>query len=394
MAITFEETVGAIGVENFLTHVWGRSFAHIPGASGRFHEVLSWAEVNGMLQRHRLEPPRLRLVRDGQFAPKTAYLRYEGERVPFVVPERLSQRLRDGYTLIIDAVDDMTDGVMRLAEDFERVLHESVQVNLYAGWREQQGFNRHFDTHDVVVLQVYGKKYWRVYEGGRPHPLKDDVAPNTAAPEKVVWEGVLEDGDALYIPRGWWHEASGLGEVTLHLTFGIHQRTGINLLRWVEDQLRASTNFRAPLRRFATREEQKQQLLALRRELDEVLDEEVLDRFFDHQNARARSRGWASLPWTAAATAEPPMSARVELASPRKLNLFRDDSSIRFNANGRAWQFAAAAEPLLHVLERGPVTVSELCAAASGEIDVHTVRQFVTELARQGLVAVTGEPEP
>jgi hypothetical protein len=74
-----------------------------------------------MLQKHRLEPPRLRLVRNGSFAPKTSYLRYES-KVPFVVPEGLSQQLRDGYTLIIDAVDDMADGVMRAAEDFERVL--------------------------------------------------------------------------------------------------------------------------------------------------------------------------------------------------------------------------------------------------------------------------------
>jgi ribosomal protein L16 Arg81 hydroxylase len=392
MTITLAETLGSLPVGDFLTRVWGQTFAHIPGARGRFHGVLSWSEVNGMLQKHRLEPPRLRLVRKGEFAQKSDFLRYEGGRIPFVVPEKLSQRLRDGYTLIIDAVDDMADGVMRVAEDFERVLHEAVQVNLYAGWREQQGFNRHCDTHDVIVLQVYGKKYWRVYEGGRPHPLKDDVAPNKAAPDKVVWEGLLEDGDALYIPRGWWHEASAVGEVTLHLTFGIHQRMGVNLVHWLADQLRTSVDFRAPLRRFGTREEQQQQLAELRGQLVAALDDDLLERYFAHQNARARSRGWASLPWTVESKEAPPMDAKVTLAAPRALNLVRDDSSIRFDANGRAWQFAAAAEPLLHTLERGPATVAELCDATAGALDGATVRQFVVELARHGLVRVTGEP--
>lgn len=391
MPHTLAETLG-IRLDDFLARFWGQTFAHLPGARGRFHDLLSWAEVNGMLQKHRLEPPRLRLARGGQFAAKTAFLRYEGGKVPHVVPEGLSQQLRDGYTLIVDAVDDMADGVMQLAADFERELHESVQVNMYAGWREQQGFNRHCDTHDVVVLQVYGKKYWRVYEGGRPHPLKDDIAPNDDVPQKIVWEGLLEDGDVLYIPRGWWHEASGVGEVTLHLTFGIHQRTGVNLVHWLADQLRASTDFRAPLKRFASPDEQQQQLAELRKQLFDAFDDDLLPRYFAHQNARARSRGWASLPWTVGDATPPPLSARIALAAPRELNLVRDDHSVHFNANGRAWRFAASTEPLLRVLERGPATVGELCSASEG-LDESTVRKFVNELARHGLVNVAGEPE-
>jgi ribosomal protein L16 Arg81 hydroxylase len=386
-------TLSHIVPDDFLTATWGQRFAALKGSRGRFHELLSWSDVNGMLQKHRLEPPRLRLVRKGAFASKSDFLRYDGPRVPFVVPEKLSQLLRDGYTLIVDAVDDMTDGVMRLAEDFERTLHEAVQVNMYAGWREQQGFNRHYDAHDVIVLQVYGKKYWRVYEGGRPHPLKDDISSNTEAPDKIVWEGLLEDGDALYIPRGWWHEASGVGEVTLHLTFGIHQRTGVNLVHWLADQLRASTDFRAPLQRFASREEQAQQLNDLRTQLISKLDDDLLGRYFAHHDTRARSRGWASLPWSAVPPADPPMHARVSLATPRKLEIVRDNGSIRFDANGRAWQLGADTEPLLHVLAQGPATVADLCSATAGTLDGDKVQQFITELARQGLVNVTGEPE-
>ena len=390
MTATFAETLTPVPVDHFLGQIWGQTFAHLPGPRGRFQELLPWSAVNEMLQRHRLEPPRLRLVRKGEFAPKNSYLRYEGKNVPFVIPEGLSQQLRDGYTLIIDAVDDMADGVMRLAEDFERVLREAVQVNLYAGWREQQGFHRHCDTHDVIVLQVYGKKYWRVYEGGRPHPLKDDIEPNTNKPEKVVWEGTLEDGDVLYIPRGWWHEASGVGDVTLHLTFGIHQRTGVNLMHWMADQLRASTDFRAPLRRFASREEQEQQLAELRRQVLEVFDGDLLDRYYAHQSSRARSRGWASLPWTVA-DAAPPMTSQIALAVPRGWNLVRDDGAVHFDANGRAWRFDAATEPLLRTLERGPATVAELCAASQGALDNDAVQQFVIELARNGLVNIAGE---
>lgn len=393
MTVTFAEALGPAGVDDFLGRIWGQTFAFLPcpaeRSRGRFQELLPWSAVNDMLQKHRLEPPRLRLVRNGSFAPKTSYLRYES-KVPFVVPEGLSQHLRDGYTLIIDAVDDMADGVMRAAEDFERVLCESVQVNMYAGWREQQGFHRHCDTHDVIVLQVYGKKYWRVYEGGRVHPLKDDIATNTDAPEKVAWEGTLEDGDVLYIPRGWWHEASGVGEVTLHLTFGIHQRTGVNLMHWIADQLRASTEFRAPLRRFASPEERERQLAELRRQFLAAFDHDVLGRYFANQNARARSRGWASLPWTVA-DETPPTTTRVALAMPRALHLVRDDGAVQFDANGRTWRFDASTEPLLRTLAHGPATMIELCHAAAGSLGDDAVQQFVLELARNGLVDIASD---
>jgi hypothetical protein len=390
---TFHDLLGTLPLDEFLGNVWGRTFAHLPGMRGRFHGLLAWSDVNGMLQKHRLEPPRLRLARNGAFAPKASFLRYEGERVPHVIPEGLSQQLRDGYTLIIDAVEDMVDGVMRLAEDFERTLHEGVQVNLYAGWREQQGFKRHCDTHDVVVLQVFGKKYWRVYEGGRPHPLKNDSAPNTEAPDKVVWEGLLKDGDVLYIPRGWWHEASGVGEVTLHLTFGIHQRTGVNVLHWLADELRESAELRAPLLRFGRPEERAAQWDELRRQVIAKLDDGVVERYFAHQDARARSRGWAGLPWTATPAAAPPLDARISLAAPRTLNLVHDNGSIGFEANGRAWRFAAAAEPILRTLAAGPSTIAELRDAVNGTLDENAVQQFVTELAREGLLHVSGEPE-
>jgi len=90
-------TLSTLTPPDFLTATWGRTFAHMPGNRGRFHELLAWSDVNGMLQRHRLEPPRLRLVRKGAFASKDQFLRYDGPKVPFVVPEKLSQLLRDGF---------------------------------------------------------------------------------------------------------------------------------------------------------------------------------------------------------------------------------------------------------------------------------------------------------
>jgi bifunctional lysine-specific demethylase and histidyl-hydroxylase NO66 len=80
----------------------------------------------------------------------------------------------------------------------------------------------------VFVLQVTGRKQWRVHEPVLAAPMPDEpwdtVAADVAAraQERAVIEEVLEPGDCLYLPRGFLHSAAALGETSIHLTFGVH----------------------------------------------------------------------------------------------------------------------------------------------------------------------------
>ena len=120
--------------------------------------------------------------------------------------------------------------ITHLAESLERVFRVRIQVNAYAGWRTSHGFDLHWDDHDVFILQIAGRKKWKVYGMTRKYPLARDVEPATDKPDTPLWEGMLEDGDLLYIPRGWWHVATPLDEPTLHLTVGVNNPNGADLL--------------------------------------------------------------------------------------------------------------------------------------------------------------------
>jgi len=94
------------------------------------------------------------------------------------------------------------------------------------------GFEAHFDWMDVVVVQVEGEKVWSV--GGSPMvalPLQD-MKRKPKAQELLAYtqrrfqEFVLRPGDALFIPRGFVHNASTAPagdsqNPSLHLTFGL-----------------------------------------------------------------------------------------------------------------------------------------------------------------------------
>jgi bifunctional lysine-specific demethylase and histidyl-hydroxylase NO66 len=65
----------------------------------------------------------------------------------------------------------------------------------------------------------------------RPSPLRDDpwtdhrAAVEEAATEPPLLEETLRPGDCLYLPRGYLHAASALGDVSTHLTIGVHPWT-------------------------------------------------------------------------------------------------------------------------------------------------------------------------
>jgi hypothetical protein len=382
----------------FLDSSWGVNFLHVRGRRGRFAHMMPWARLSETLGRHRLDFPRLRLVRDGKPLPVASYLNHTtGARQKATIPRlkyvELTRQLREGATLVLDAVDEVSEPVEELAKNLELFFREHVQVNLYAGWQTSRGFDLHWDDHDVFILQVAGRKRWSVYGMTRPFPLVGDIEKAEKPTHAPLWEGTLEDGDLLYIPRGWWHVAEPLAEPTLHLTVGVHNRTGLDLLRWFSERVRASETLRRDLPRFSSRAERDAHAARLREELLSAWDDSILERFYEEMDARAEPRARVGLPLSAMPTAAPPApSSVVRLLAPRPLRLEPEGGRIEFDCMRRRWRFAEAALPVLRALEERRVcTVAGLCEAAGGRLPAETVRAFVAELALNGLVAVADE---
>ena len=387
--------------EEFINSSWGRTYKHVSGRPGKFSHLLPWERLNEILSRHRLDFPRLRLTENGKSLPANAYLRHvtSGRQrisIPRLMPAELTAQLRRGATLVLDAVDELYAPLEELARELERSLHEHIQINAYAGWRTSRGFDLHWDDHDVFILQVTGRKRWSLYGMTRAYPVMRDIEAARKPSGPPLWEETLEDGDLLYIPRGWWHVAQPLNEPTLHLTVGIHNRTGLDLLRWIAERLRASENFRKDLPRLASAPERAAHMNQLRAELLAELGEDALDRFYEDFDASAQPRPHLSLPWSAAPEILPPSNdARVRLTAPRRLELDSKarrsgaDGVIEFSAQGKRWRFAAAAEVVLRPLLTGrDYSIEELCEAAKETLDERTVRAFVGELILKGLVAL------
>lgn len=120
-----------------------------------------------------------------------------------------------------------SDDIWELCSILESSFGCMVGANAYLTPTASQGFAPHYDDVDVFVLQQEGKKRWRVYP-----PLKGEVLPRASSRDfkedeigKPVMDIVLGEGDLLYLPRGWIHQAVTTREDThsLHLTVSCMQ---------------------------------------------------------------------------------------------------------------------------------------------------------------------------
>ena len=386
-----EHLLSPLTVDEFLTNFWGQTFKHVPGAPDKFAHLLPWQRLNEALEQHRLDFPRIRLTRDGERLQPSSYITHRNlgkKRVSRLRYDKLTHELNSGATLVLDAVDELYEPLRTLAEALELFFHERIQINAYASWRTSRGFDLHWDDHDVFILQVTGRKHWMIHGMTLAYPLAGD--PKEPKPtEPPLWDQILETGDLLYIPRGFWHVAYPLNEPTLHLTVGVHNRAGLDLLRWLVNRMRSREMFRMDLPRFATREAIEAHLLQMRGELLAEWDDDILNRYFADLDASAVSRPRLSLACVPIAGSLPSGDMLVRLLAPRPLDLKVESGVIHFSSQRKDWRLAIEALPILRHLDKHRVcSVSELCEVAKSEVDERRVKIFLKELVMNGLLAI------
>ncbi|MFJ6956406.1 AlkA N-terminal domain-containing protein, partial [Micromonospora aurantiaca (nom. illeg.)] len=228
----------AVEPAKFAADHWGRSpllsrAAELPNPDG-FTDLLSPADADELLSRRGLRTPFLRVAKDGQLVPAARFTGGGGAGAEIgdqVLDEKVLALYADGATLVLQGLHRTWPAIVDFARDLGTALAQPLQVNAYLTPAGSQGFATHYDTHDVFVLQVDGRKHWRIHPPVLADPLERQPWGGRADEVSATAEGrpeldvVLEPGDALYLPRGWLHSAQAQESSSLHLTVGIRALT-------------------------------------------------------------------------------------------------------------------------------------------------------------------------
>lgn len=216
--------------------------------------LLNPGKLLGLLLRRNVTYPQLRCLQQGTDLHPAAYLETvatsRGQRVQVADMRRLGRLLEEGCTLVVDNLAPLDSTLEIACRAVGWWAGEPARVNAYLTTGQASGWGVHWDSHDVLCVQLAGEKSWEVRGPSRLVPMERDSTPNMEPSTEIVWSGTMRAGDVMHIPRGWWHQATRADQGTgfsLHATFGLTQRTGADWLSWVADQSRADELFRRDL---------------------------------------------------------------------------------------------------------------------------------------------------
>jgi hypothetical protein len=226
-----------ISIDAFAATYWATSPLLCRAMSrpdGAFSDLFSLAAVDELLSERGLRTPFVRMTRDGNVLAPGRFTRSGGagaEIADQIADDKVLAEFGAGATLVLQGLHRTWPPIAEFAVALAAQLGHPVQINAYITPPQSQGFGPHYDVHDVFVLQFAGRKRWRVHEPVLAAPLRDQpwdsrkaaVSARAAGPPLIETE--LETGDSLYLPRGYIHAATSLGEVSGHLTVGVHPVT-------------------------------------------------------------------------------------------------------------------------------------------------------------------------
>ena len=245
-----------------------------------------------------------------------------------------------GATIILNQLHTRHPALAQLCAALEFELSAPVQTNVYVTPSHAQGFKVHFDTHDVLVLQLHGSKRWRLYGTPIPLPLQEQQGAETD-PGTPTREIDLNAGDTLYIPRGVLHDATSCDDTSVHATVGLLAYLWSDVLSEALDAvILKDPRFRRALPREFIRPDfdykaAREHFGELLRQFLETADFEAaievfINQFIDRRTGRLRGQ-MAQLKLLESLTVNNMIACRPALAH----RLREDDHAIRIQCYGR-----------------------------------------------------------
>jgi ribosomal protein L16 Arg81 hydroxylase len=381
-----------VSVDEFLSRYWLKQQLFCRGSTDRFSDLLSWTALNEILEHHWRETYRFRLACQGRDLEPASYADLGGF-TPRIRSKDVTDHLRRGATLSFDAIDELHAPLRRLAESFEAFFRGGTKINIYAGWRALHGLDLHRDNQEIFILQLDGRKRWLLYGFSVDAVDQRELRTGSVPPPGALLDQILEPGDLLYIPRGCYHVALPMNEPALHLTVGVKNPRGRDLLIWIVERLRASGVADRDLPCFGDADERLRYSEELRNALVGGLDPDLVQQYFTETGANVKRRPSFSLPWSATPERLPPGSdffVRLNVHSLLVMDSDSDAGTVELHCSGRRWRFPRGIRWIIEELDEGaPVAIGRLIEAVAGRLDEGMVRLLLEMLVTHDLVAIT-----
>lgn len=210
-----EDLFASIGYEKFRSDYFRKAPCAIAGAAAEFRKFVGW-------------PLLLSIFESGHhdcWLSKYGKLHQNEELNQGAL--NLSQAqdaFENGYTILVRHSEASHLRLRQIALEFESHFKSPIDIQIFGTPEGCQGFDWHYDSEEVFVIQSSGVKEFRLRKNKKVKPVtftkfpKNAVLENEMEPQEI--RCTLKAGDVLYIPAGYWHCAVALTP-SFHLSIGV-----------------------------------------------------------------------------------------------------------------------------------------------------------------------------
>ena len=375
-----ESLLAPVDRTQFREQYYGKQPLLIQGRPEKFAGLFTWDDLNRLLNASSWPHP------DVQISPY--YLQPDSAA-------SVIEQCRAGASLIFNQIHQFDPKIGALTRALEAETGEPANAVLFMSQPAQAAAPIHYDRHDVFVLQVHGKKAWSVYERTIDKPINGMDEEPGDPPKQPMLKCKLAPGDVLYLPRGHWHQALAQQGLSMHLTFGLKARTGIDFLTWLMDELRQDVRFRQELPLSFADESAELRESRLRKhvaKLESLLrsrlrDDATVQSFAEHcvvSDSDAR-------PFKFPAQLVEAPAAQLELRhfsrpAHQRFILSDNDGKVALSVWGNLFYFPKNTKPLIEfIVSRTAFSYDEALAHA-GKLTEQGVRDVLNPLLREGIL--------
>lgn len=169
---------------------------------------------------------------------------------------KLQDALNRGSSVVLNDVCELSQGIMEIREIFGTWTGGKLDCNIYFSQKGHQAFPIHYDVHDVLAIQVEGHKHWQIFTEGIEYPInhpiflgRKQMNPAQKRPPPIL-DFIFEPGDLVYIPSGYFHHATCLEGKSLHLSYGLVEMIGMDIISLAFEMAMRDSFFRTPVKAF------------------------------------------------------------------------------------------------------------------------------------------------
>lgn len=345
--------------EDFFSHYWETQPLFVKRNSpGYYDRLLKLEDMDRYIGTRAFHRSDIRMVKQGK---ELEFDDYAKDGVADRV--KIMRLFNSGAMMLFSHLNRFHLPLAEAISACEAEIHVPMRSNVYLSPPSSRGFDLHWDTHDVIVLQISGTKRWHIYDNPVELPHEHHLQQKSRILEQAVkmTEVVMTPGSMLFLPRGYVHGAETEDGHSLHITIGLRSLTIADVIL---GEFRRKSLLDIDMRKVVLFDDAQDEtrLAAARDAIRRVIETMDIDGALDDvHKSFIKSRqppAQGSLMETIAAV-DLNHSTPLRLRHGVLFEVFRDDDGISLAVDGAVLNLPAGVEEAIRMMATADVFVPE-----------------------------------